>query len=40
MLRDLACESYQGFLFSRPISVEELKRLLEKLTAVQPLSAE
>ncbi|GLR81503.1 EAL domain-containing protein (plasmid) [Azospirillum oryzae] len=36
LLRDLACESYQGFLFSRPIPVEEVERLLEKLTAVQP----
>ena len=41
LLRDLACESYQGFLFSRPIPVEEVERLLEKMTAVaQPVSAE
>ncbi|PWC48743.1 diguanylate cyclase [Azospirillum sp. TSA6c] len=36
LLRDLACESYQGFLFSRPIPAEEVERLLEKLTAVLP----
>ncbi|CAO3363310.1 EAL domain-containing protein [Azospirillum palustre] len=36
LLRDLACESYQGFLFSRPIPPEEVERLLETLTAVQP----
>jgi diguanylate cyclase (GGDEF)-like protein/PAS domain S-box-containing protein len=40
LLRDLACESYQGFLFSRPVPAEEVERLLEKLTAVQPVSAE
>ncbi|PWC76223.1 EAL domain-containing protein [Azospirillum sp. TSH64] len=36
LLRDLACESYQGFLFSRPIPAEEVERLLETRTAVQP----
>ncbi|SMF86459.1 PAS domain S-box-containing protein/diguanylate cyclase (GGDEF) domain-containing protein [Azospirillum oryzae] len=40
LLRDLACESYQGFLFSRPVPAEEVERLLEKMTAVaQPVSA-
>ncbi|BAI76528.1 diguanylate cyclase/phosphodiesterase (plasmid) [Azospirillum sp. B510] len=28
LLRDLACESYQGFLFSRPIPADEVERLL------------
>jgi EAL domain-containing protein (putative c-di-GMP-specific phosphodiesterase class I) len=36
LLRDLACESYQGFLFSRPVPAEEVERLLERMTAVQP----
>ncbi|KAA0595777.1 diguanylate cyclase (GGDEF)-like protein/PAS domain S-box-containing protein [Azospirillum lipoferum] len=40
LLRDLACESYQGFLFSRPVPAEEVERLLEKLTAAHPVSAE
>jgi diguanylate cyclase (GGDEF)-like protein/PAS domain S-box-containing protein len=35
LLRDLTCESYQGFLFSRPIPVEQLDPLLAKLTALR-----
>ncbi|WP_372396126.1 EAL domain-containing protein [Azospirillum sp. HJ39] len=33
LLRDLSCESYQGYLFSRPIPVEEVERLLGRLDA-------
>ncbi len=35
LLRDLTCESYQGFLFSRPIPAEQLDPLLAKLTALR-----
>ncbi|WP_298371862.1 EAL domain-containing protein [Azospirillum sp.] len=37
LLRDLTCESYQGFLFSRPVPVEQLDPLLAKLTALRAL---
>ncbi|CAO3411361.1 bifunctional diguanylate cyclase/phosphodiesterase [Azospirillum largimobile] len=30
LLRDLACESYQGFLFSRPVPAEDVERLLDR----------
>ena len=33
LLRDLSCESYQGYLFSRPIPVEEVERMLGRLDA-------
>ncbi|MBK1839460.1 EAL domain-containing protein [Azospirillum sp. YIM B02556] len=39
LLRDLTCESYQGFLFSRPVPAEEVERLLETVTAVEPSPA-
>ncbi|WP_049976084.1 EAL domain-containing protein, partial [Azospirillum sp. B506] len=32
LLRDLACESYQGFLFSHPIPADEVERLLTRKT--------
>ncbi|MFD1625288.1 EAL domain-containing protein [Azospirillum griseum] len=31
LLRDLTCESYQGFLFSRPVPVDQLEPLLHTL---------
>ncbi|MGF7173772.1 bifunctional diguanylate cyclase/phosphodiesterase [Azospirillum doebereinerae] len=33
LLRDLSCESYQGFLFSRPVPVEQVDALLAALPA-------
>ena len=33
ILRGLSCEEYQGYLFSRPVSVEDLAPMLSELTA-------
>ena len=32
ILRSLSCEEYQGYLFSRPVSVEDLAPMLSELT--------
>ena len=40
LLRDLACESYQGFLFSRPIPAEEVERLLGRQGAAHAVAVE
>ncbi len=34
LLRDLTCESYQGFLFSRPVPVDQLEPLLHTLVSL------
>ncbi|MBP2301322.1 bifunctional diguanylate cyclase/phosphodiesterase [Azospirillum picis] len=39
LLRDLSCESYQGFLFSRPVPVEEVEQLLGRREAGEPVPA-
>ncbi|WP_236783678.1 EAL domain-containing protein [Azospirillum humicireducens] len=39
LLRDLSCESYQGFLFSRPVPAEEVERLLDRQGAVHAVAA-
>jgi EAL domain-containing protein (putative c-di-GMP-specific phosphodiesterase class I) len=28
LLRDLGCDQYQGYLFSKPVSLTEIERLL------------
>ncbi|WP_247872314.1 EAL domain-containing protein [Azospirillum sp. TSO35-2] len=36
LLRDLSCESYQGFLFSRPIPADEIERMMGGVEVVEP----
>ena len=38
-LRERGCDSYQGYLFSRPVPAEQFSRLLQAQAEKQPAQA-